>query len=77
MLANARNEAAVDHCRRANGGLYYANREEFVEALRMLMTRSKLREQLGESGRQYVRQQYAWDAVLGRFERLVTMVRGR
>ena len=23
MLANAQNEAAVDHCRRANGGLYY------------------------------------------------------
>jgi glycosyltransferase involved in cell wall biosynthesis len=41
------------------------------------MTKSKLREQLGESGRQYVRQQYAWDVVLGRFERLVTMVRGR
>jgi glycosyltransferase involved in cell wall biosynthesis len=77
VLASARNPAAVDHCRRANGGLYYANRDEFVEALRMLMTKSKLREQLGESGRQYVRQQYAWDVVLGRFERLVTMVRGR
>ena len=77
VLASARNEAAVDHCRRANGGLYYANRQEFVEALRVLMTRSKLREQLGESGRQYARQHYAWDVVLGRFERLVTMVRGR
>ena len=43
----------------------------------MLMTRNKLREQLGESGRQYVRQYYRWDAVLGRFERLVTLVRAR
>jgi glycosyltransferase involved in cell wall biosynthesis len=77
VLASARNEAAVDHCRRGNGGLYYANREEFVEALRTLMSRSKLREQLGESGRQYVRQQYAWEVVVGRFERLVTMVRGK
>jgi len=77
VLASARNDAAVEHCRRANGGLYYANREEFVEALRMLMTRSKLREQLGESGRQYVRQHYRWDAVLGRFERLVMSVRNR
>jgi glycosyltransferase involved in cell wall biosynthesis len=41
------------------------------------MTRSKLRQQLGESGRQYVQNYYRWDAVIGRFERLVTMVRGR
>lgn len=75
VLASARNESAVEHCRRANGGLYYANREEFVEALRMLMSKPKLREQLGESGRQYVRQHYRWDAVLGRFERLVGAIR--
>ena len=36
VLASARNDAAVEHCRRANAGLYYANREEFVEALRLL-----------------------------------------
>jgi glycosyltransferase involved in cell wall biosynthesis len=77
VLASARNEAAVEHCRRAGGGLYYGSRDEFVDALRTLMTRSKLREQLGECGRQYVRQYYRWDAVLGRFERLVTLIRGR
>ena len=77
VLACARNAAAVEHCRRAGAGLYYANRQEFVEMLRMLMTRNKLREQLGESGRQYVRQYYRWDAVLGRFERLITLVRAR
>jgi glycosyltransferase involved in cell wall biosynthesis len=77
VLASARNDAAVEHCRRAGGGLYYRNRDEFVDALRMLMTRSKLREQLGEGGRQYVRQYFRWEAVLGRFERLVTLIRGR
>ena len=77
VLASARNDAAVEHCRRAGAGLYYRNRDEFVEALRTLMTRSKLREQFGEAGRQYIRQYYRWDAVLGRFERLVTLVRGR
>ena len=77
VLASARNDAAVEHCRRAGGGLYYRNRDEFVDALRMLMTRSKLREQLGEGGRQYVREYFRWEAVLGRFERLVTLIRGR
>jgi glycosyltransferase involved in cell wall biosynthesis len=77
VLACAANEAAVDHCRRANGGLYYSSRGEFVEALKMLMTNTRLRQRLGESGRQYIRQHHRWDAVLARFDRLVTRVRGR
>jgi glycosyltransferase involved in cell wall biosynthesis len=77
VLASARNQAAVDHCRRAQAGLYYANREEFVEALRMLTTNTRLNERLAENGRQYVKQHYRWDAVLGRFDRLVARVRSR
>lgn len=75
VLASARNEAAVEHCRRANGGLYYANGEEFVEALRLLTANIRLRQKLGDNGRQYVRQYYRWEAVLGRFERLVMCLR--
>ncbi|MBM3820756.1 MAG: glycosyltransferase [Acidimicrobiia bacterium] len=75
VLASARNEAAIEHLRRANAGLYYRDREEFVETLRLLMTNTRLREELGENGRQYVRQNHRWDAVLGRFERLVGRVR--
>ena len=75
VLASARNDAAVEHCRRANAGLYYANRQEFVEALRLLMTNTRLRNRLGENGRVYVRQHFRWDAVLGRFDRLVSRAR--
>jgi glycosyltransferase involved in cell wall biosynthesis len=39
------------------------------------MTNSRLRERLGENGRQYIRQNHRWDAVLGRFERLIMRVR--
>jgi glycosyltransferase involved in cell wall biosynthesis len=75
VLASARNAAAVAHCRRANGGLYYENREEFMEMLRLMARDSGLRDRLGESGRQYVEQHYRWDAVLTRFERLLGRVR--
>jgi glycosyltransferase involved in cell wall biosynthesis len=75
VLASARNLAAVAHCCRAGAGLYYANREEFVESLRVLMKDTRLRQRLGENGRQYVRQHYRWEAVIGRFERLVARVR--
>ena len=75
VLASARNEAAVEHCRRSNAGLYYGSRDEFVEALRLLMANSRLRERLGENGRTYVRQHFRWEAVLGRFDRLVARAR--
>ena len=71
VLAAARNEAAVVHCRRANAGLYYATREEFVEALQLMMSNTTMREQLGENGRQYIRQHHRWDVVMARFERLI------
>jgi len=77
VLAAAMNAAAVEHCRRSNGGLYYANREEFVEALRLITTNARVREKMGENGRQYIRQQYRWDAVVSRFDRLVSRVKGR
>jgi glycosyltransferase involved in cell wall biosynthesis len=75
VLASARNAAAVEHCKRAGGGLYYGNRAEFVEAFRTIMSNSRLRERLGASGRHYVRQHHSWDAVLARFDRLVARVR--
>jgi len=74
VLANASNAASVEHCRRANAGLYYSNRGEFVGALTELRARS-LRERLGENGRRYIRHHHQWDAVIGRFERLVGKLR--
>jgi glycosyltransferase involved in cell wall biosynthesis len=74
VLANASNEAAVEHCRRANAGLYYSSRDEFVGALAELQTPA-LRERMGENGRRYIKHHHQWDAVVGRFERLVGRVR--
>lgn len=77
VLASARNPAAVEHCRKANAGLFYSNRDEFVEALQLLGSDQKLRESLGENGRSYVRQHFRWEHVLGRFDRLMSRVRPR
>ncbi len=76
VLAAARNEAAVAHCRRANAGLFYADGDEFVECLSLLMEDERLRNTLGKNGREYVRLHGRWEAVLGRFERLLTRLRG-
>ena len=77
MLVSAANVAAVDHCRQSGGGLYYANRAEFVAALSRLMTDAELRTSLGEGGQRYVLQHFTWEVVLGRLERLITAARNR
>jgi glycosyltransferase involved in cell wall biosynthesis len=76
-LVNARSAVLVDHCRRSNAGLWYADAEEFVEALDLLVREPRLRQAMGEHGRDYVRQHYSWPAVLARYRSLIESVRPR
>ena len=75
VLANARSAVLVEHCVRSNGGLYYADRDEFVECLKLLVGDARLRAALGRNGRDYVRRNYRWDVVLGKYERIFAKVR--
>ena len=72
MLASARNDAAVEHCRRANAGLYYANRDEFVEALRAADDQhAAARDGSARTAARTSARTTAGTRVLGRFDRLV------
>jgi len=75
ILANARSAVLVEHCVRSNGGLYYADRDEFVESLNLLTADAKLRAALGRNGMEYVAQNYRWEVVLGKYERLFAKIR--
>jgi len=75
VLANARCEVLVDHCLRSNAGLFYADRDEFVECLKLLAVDDRLRAQMGRNGRAYVRRHYRWDLILGKYEKLMGAVR--
>jgi glycosyltransferase involved in cell wall biosynthesis len=75
VLVNARSAVLVEHCVRSNGGLWYADRDEFIECLKLLIGDARLRQALGRNGREYVRRHYRWDVVLGKFERLFAKVR--
>jgi glycosyltransferase involved in cell wall biosynthesis len=71
VLCNARAEVLVEHCRRSNAGLYYADRDEFVEALSLLMADDRLRTAMGRNGRDYVQAHYRWEVILGKYDRLI------
>jgi glycosyltransferase involved in cell wall biosynthesis len=77
ILANARSEVLVDHCQKSNAGLYYADRDEFIEALQLLVGDLRLRAAMGRNGRAYVRRNYRWDVIISKYERMFAKLRGR
>lgn len=60
-----------EHCERSNGGLWFSTYAEFEEVFDRLMADADLRAALGRNGYDYVRTEYSWDAVLGRFHEAV------
>ena len=77
VLANARSDVLVDHCQKSNAGLYYADRDEFVESLKLLVGDHRLRAAMGRNGRAYVRKNYRWDAIIAKYERMFATLRAR
>jgi len=77
VLANARCEVLVDHCLRSNAGLFYADRDEFVECLTLLAMDGRLRALMGQNGRAYIREHYRWELIMSKYERLLAEVKGK
>ncbi len=75
VLANARSEVLVDHCHKSNAGLFYSDRYEFTECLKLLVADHRLRAAMGRNGRHYVRQNYRWDVILAKYDRMFTRLR--
>lgn len=75
VLANARSEVLVEHCRTSNAGLYYADRWEFVESLKLLMRDEPLRRAMGRNGQLYVNRHYRWDLIVAKYDRIFTRLR--
>jgi glycosyltransferase involved in cell wall biosynthesis len=63
VLANGRCDVLKGQCIRSNAGLYYANYEEFVEALYSLESNGPLNATLGRNGREYFKRNYAWPVI--------------
>jgi glycosyltransferase involved in cell wall biosynthesis len=77
VLCNARSEVLVEHCLKSNAGLFYADRDEFVEAAKLLLADERLRRAMGRNGKEYVKRNYRWDTILAKYERLFSALEGR
>ena len=77
VLCNGRSEVLVEHCLRSNAGLYYQDRDEFIECTKLLLADERLRRAMGRNGKEYVKRNYRWDVILAKYDRLISAAKGR
>jgi glycosyltransferase involved in cell wall biosynthesis len=77
VLCNGRSEVLVEHCLKSNAGLFYSDRDDFVEGAKLLLADERLRRAMGRNGREYVKRNYRWDIIMSKYDRLIAAVRGR
>jgi glycosyltransferase involved in cell wall biosynthesis len=73
-LVNASSPVLVDHCVRSNAGLYYMNKDEFIEMLYLLLHENQLRNALGKNGIRYIRNNYSWTKVINEYVSLINQL---
>ena len=71
VIVNARCDVLLGQVRRANGGLYYRNSEEFAGTVGRLAAEPALARTFGRQGLAYVEQEYRWPLVLERIESIL------
>ncbi len=70
-LVHERCAVTTDFVRQANGGLYFADYAEFEACVSLLLGQPALRQRLGAQGRDYVIDNFAWEQIVRRYERLL------
>lgn len=75
-LVNERSAVLREHCLRSNAGLFYADADEYREALDLLVRDHDLHDALAASGRRYVDAEYRWSVVLDRWRALIAAASG-
>ena len=77
VLCNARSEVLAEHCLKSNAGLFYADREEFIECTKLLLDDERLRRAMGRNGKEYVKRNYRWDVIMSKYDRLIAAAKAR
>jgi glycosyltransferase involved in cell wall biosynthesis len=74
-LVHAGCAVTVEHCRHANGGLYFADHDEFAATLDYLFDYPAVAARMGRNGRAYVLARYQWPAIIPRYRDLFAHVK--
>lgn len=69
VLVNGGSQVLVGQCRRAQGGLWYSNEDEFILALEKMDER--VRHQLGLQGKKFVEANYTWSKIENQYLEMI------
>jgi glycosyltransferase involved in cell wall biosynthesis len=58
---------------RADGGLFYEQREEFIEGLSWFVRHPEGARRFGAQGRAYVEREYQWPVVMSKISRMLAV----
>lgn len=67
----------MHHAVESGGGLYFSDAEDFAGVVTALSSDSDLRGKLTAAGKRYVAEEFSWNAVLGRFDKVIDRIRCR
>lgn len=76
VIVNGECEVLKGHCLKSNGGLWYKGRREFECCLEKMLGSSELREAMGKNGIAYVENNYKWDVLMDKIDRLINCIGG-
>jgi glycosyltransferase involved in cell wall biosynthesis len=76
VLVNGDCEVLRGQVLRADGGLYYRRYEEFAAALDVLVGEPSLADRLGRQGHDYFQDNYSWDRIMEKYDRLLAVAAG-
>ncbi|MFC2161064.1 glycosyltransferase family 4 protein [Acidobacteriota bacterium] len=70
ILVQGQTEPLKQHCLKGNGGLAFSNYDEFEAMVNLIISNPRLRQVMGEHGRKYVKDNYSWDKIIEKYERM-------
>ena len=74
VIVNGRCEVLKGHCVKSNAGFYYYDYVEFREFLNYLLDHPDDYQRMSENAKQYVHENYRWNVIMDKFERLIDIV---
>lgn len=73
-VVHARCAVTRHHVITSGGGLYFESADDFVGVTTTLAQKPDIRMKLAKAGENYVREEYSWQAVLKRFDNIMTQL---
>jgi glycosyltransferase involved in cell wall biosynthesis len=70
IIVQEKTEPLRKHCIEGKSGLYYSNFDEFEAILDLFLEEPRLRKTMGRNGLEYVRENYSWSKVIGKYKKL-------